>query len=163
MKTILWTQNESTDIKPTIFVDGNICENEDKAQDAFNELCLGQEQLRISPQKSEELCKKHKDLSFSSQANYAVLNKPKGIYIQGCYLDRDVRGRKLPYMFLVTGQITFKRAIELLREQSEILNRKINEDEVRILHSDFRYSDKTIIVITTLIIFAICLWKFLTH
>lgn len=134
MTTILWTQNESTDIKPTILVDGCHCESEELLQAAFNKLCEAHDCLRITPEDSNDLLEKCKDkCEISRQLNYAILKKDKDIYIQGCYHNKDVRGRVLPYMFRVSGKISFEAAIELLRDQSRILNRTLNEMEVKIL------------------------------
>lgn len=164
MRTILWAQNESTDIKPTIMVDGNICEDKEKAQQAFNELCSAHDHLYLSPQKRDKLWEKFKDLGFSHQANFAILKEGKGIYLQGNYENKDVRGRKLPYMFLVSGKTSFDEALALLREQSKKLNRMVNEKEVEILHTIFKHRNTTkIAVLIALIISALCLWKFLKH
>lgn len=139
MRTILWTQNESTDIKPTMLVDGSRCENEDLRKAAFDELCEAHDHLQLSPELRDKLWERlNKKYGFSHQANYAILKKNiliknKSIYIQGCYLDEDVRGRKLPYMFLASGKISFEDAVASLREQSQILNRTLNEKEVETL------------------------------
>lgn len=144
METILWAQNESTDIQPTILVNGECVEGE-IAQLAFSELNVANQTLTLSPDEREVIyneCLK-KGLYCSRQANYSILDNGGGVYLQGCYINEDCVGRKMPFMFLCKGTDTLQVAYEKLEQLSAKLNRTCNQTEKKcMLRAQTRKSRK---------------------
>ena len=173
--TILWAQNVNPNISPTVLVNGRPVEGEE-AQQAFNELCVANQKLELPEIARESMCKRAQRTGnfFSRQANYATLKNGKGIYLQGCYLDEDERGRKLPYMFLIKGTNSIAEAFDKLKEVSSSLNRSCNDYEIIRIHRssepsirkrigdilDSNSKKKTVNIIF-LVLLAILLWMIL--
>lgn len=142
IKTILWAQNESPNIPPSILVNG-IPVVDDEAQEAFDKLCEANQKLELSPETREKMYKEGQKNGwfFSRQANYYVLDNK--VYIQGCYLEEDNAHRKMPYMYLceVINVNNLTEAINSLKEESRKLHRTCNEHELRAL--SLLYESKT--------------------
>lgn len=134
MNKILWTQNESPLYPDTIFVDENICNDAQECQKAFNLLNKLNQQLALDPKKRDWLYKKFKNRGFSHQANYQV-DLP-GIYLQGCFLNKDNVGRKLPYMYYDAQAVGIADAAESLKMIAACIGRKCNDNEIKILESE---------------------------
>lgn len=160
MGTILWTQNESPDIEPTIIVDG-IKQEGDFAQKFFSRLNHINQDLAMPPELRERLyySNKNKDKGFSLQANFKILNDNEGIYIQGCYDDKDYVGRRMPYMFFCNSVPTLEEAISVLKQESNTMGRSCNEYEMKALMAVEKKLKKKIfskyIILLIIIIFII--------
>ena len=137
MTTILWTQNEAPTIPDTIIVDGKICSDENIAQNAFDLLNLKNQNLSLTPQDRETLYKKFRHLGVSHQANYKEYFP--GVYLQGCFLDEDKVGRKLPFMFFDGNATSIKEGIKSLKELASLAHRKCNEQELAILEDSAKH------------------------
>lgn len=158
-KTILWAQNEHPGIPPTILINGKDITGED-AQKAFDELSAANQILELSPEireKFQNKCEK-KGIFFSRQANYKILPEKEGVYVQGSYLEEDNVGRKMGYMFLCKGTDQLDNTFRKLREESHILNRTCNEEELKRLSAYNSKLKKKIIlslIVTILLVFII--------
>lgn len=131
MKSVLWMQNESTEIQPTTLIDGIICTDKDKAQEAFSLLNFVNQDLSMSPEQREKLYNKFKNKNYTQQANFTILQSPySGVYLQGAYLDRDVVGRQMPYMFYDSTTASIEEAISNLKMISETCGRHVNDFEL---------------------------------
>lgn len=133
MNKILWTQNESPLHPDTIVVDGSICHDDAKGQEAFNILNKLNQNLSIDPQKRDFLYKKFKGIGLSHQANYYI--GLTGVYLQGCFLNKDKVGRKLPYMFYDAQAKGIAEAAVSLKMVAEVIGRKCNDNELKILEA----------------------------
>lgn len=141
MNTILWTQNESPDIPDTILIDGKVCNNLTDSQKAFNQLNMYNNNLTLSPHDRDKLKRKYETLSVSRQLNFKVYSR--GVYIQGCFMETDKVGRKLPYMFLDFTSKSVEEAAKTLKCQAEKMGRNTNQEEISLLSSiSTSYRDK---------------------
>lgn len=161
--TILWVQNESPNLPSTILINEEEASGE-AAQTAFNELCRANQNLVLSEDLREKLQRKlqQDNRYFSHQANYVILPNHQGVYLQGCYLNKDDAGRRMPYMFLCQGTNSVKFAFEKLRESSAKVNRTCNEDELRTILLVSRKTLRKKFGIILLVIITIVLWIILS-
>lgn len=153
MRYILWAQNESTRIEPTILADGIKLDGED-AQACFSKLNQVNQQLALSPELREKLYNKGEEFGFSRQINYKVLDNNEGVYIQSCYIEQDEVGRKMPFMFYYEGS-NLKEAIPVLRVESARIGRTCNEAEMNFLLSLESKRKKKVIIKYVILIFVI--------
>lgn len=135
MRYILWAQNETPDIKPTILVDDTII-NGDDSQLYFSKLNQVNQNLALSPEIREKLYSRYKDKGLSLQTNYCILDNNQGVYIQSCYVERDEADRKMPFMFYYGNGSNLEDAISVLKAASRKLGRSCNEYDFQIIRGN---------------------------
>lgn len=145
MRYILWAQNESTDKPPTIIVDDQVLTAAEDQEQAYAVICEKNEDMCMSPELREVVYNGREELYSKLLKDYKSFNSPEftmssnynfddeGFYIQGCYIDKDVRGRVMPFMFYAYGVASIKEAQDLLQKASSIIGRTCNTFELAVL------------------------------
>lgn len=153
MNSIMWIQNESPEIPNTIIIDGEICKDDIQRQKAFDRLLEINQKLTLSPEKRNFLYRRYREKEFSRQANYRILSP--GIYLQGCFLNVDHDGRRLPYMYYNQKMTNISDAIIELKDLSKIVGRECNQEELNILLLQSQRNGMSIIPILSITIILI--------
>ena len=154
MDTILYTQNESGTIKNTLVVDG----------ERFEEMTSGvaSEAFKFINKKSGEdgdfvwLISQLKKYGKIPSKNFKYKKDNLGIFIKGCFQEKDELGRNMPYLFY-TKSTSINEACLKLKEYANRLNRKCFESEISILENISKFVVMGICV--SIILLIILLWK----
>ena len=154
MDTILYTQNESGTIKNTLVVDG----------ERFDEMTSGvaSEAFKFINKKSGEdgdfvwLISQLKKYGKIPSKNFKYKKDNLGIFIKGCFQEKDELGRNMPYLFY-TKSTSINEACLKLKEYANRLNRTCFESEISILENISKFVVMGICV--SIILLIILLWK----
>lgn len=154
MDTILYTQNESGTIKNTLVVDG----------ERFEEMTSGvaSEAFKFINKKSGEdgdfvwLISQLKKYGKIPSKNFKYKKDNLGIFIKGCFQEKDELGRNMPYLFY-TKSTSINEACLKLKEYANRLNRTCFESEISILENISIFFVMGISV--SIILLIILLWK----
>ena len=154
MDTILYTQNESGTIKNTFVVDG----------ERFEEMTSGvaSEAFKFINKKSGEdgdfvwLISQLKKYGKIPSKNFKYKKDNLGIFIKGCFQEKDELGRNMPYLFY-TKSTSINEACLKLKEYANRLNRTCFESEISILENISKFVVMGICV--SIILLIILLWK----
>lgn len=155
MNNILYTQNESTNQKNSIIVDGKL----------YSDMSTGiaSEAFRLVNNKSSKngdrlwLIEKLKDCGKIKSRNFKFVRDSSGILIKACFQEKDELGRNMPFIFY-TKTTDINEACQILRHYAIKIKRACFENELKILPY---LSDKYFYggIFTCITLLTIILWK----
>lgn len=154
MNTILYTQNESATKNNTIVVDGEIFDGVSSGvpSEAFKFI------NKKSGEKGDYTWLINQLIKFQkiSSVNFKFKKDNMGVFIKGCFQERDEIDRNMPFLFY-TNSTNMKEACLRLKENAKKLNRTCFENDIAILENISKY------VVTgigaSIIILIILIWK----
>lgn len=154
MNTILYTQNESGTINNTLVVDG----------ERFEDMSSGiaSEAFKFINKKSGEdgdfvwLIGQLKKYGKIPSKNFKYKKDQLGIFIKGCFQEKDELGRNMPFLFYIKTT-NMNEACLKLKEYASSLNRTCFESEISILENISKYVVMGISI--SIILLIILIWK----
>lgn len=130
MKHILWTQGASSDLPSTFVIDGAVCKEESLTTQAYNKLCLMDNNQTMHKKVVKYLIQQS---IIPSKQFKLVYKKEDGIFFKSVYKSQDDQGRNIAYMFYSKSN-NIEQAYECFEKYSHLADRNLWGEERKVLY-----------------------------